>query len=50
MDYLQLAGKNILVLGLANRKSVAWHAGCAAARSRGPRALVGPLGGTPRQR
>jgi enoyl-[acyl-carrier protein] reductase I len=27
MDYLQLSGKNILVLGLANRKSVAWHAG-----------------------
>ena len=25
MDYLQLAGKNILVLGVANRKSVAWH-------------------------
>lgn len=24
-DFLQLAGKNILVLGVANRKSVAWH-------------------------
>lgn len=27
MDFLQLSGKTILVLGLANRKSVAWHAG-----------------------
>jgi enoyl-[acyl-carrier protein] reductase I len=27
MDYLQLSGKNILVMGLANKKSVAWHAG-----------------------
>lgn len=26
-DFLQLAGKTILVLGAANRKSVAWHAG-----------------------
>lgn len=26
-DFLQLAGKAILVLGLANRKSVAWHVG-----------------------
>lgn len=25
MDFLQLAGKNILVTGVANRKSVAWH-------------------------
>lgn len=25
MDFLQLAGKNILVVGVANRKSVAWH-------------------------
>ena len=25
-DFLQLAGKTILVLGVANRKSVAWHA------------------------
>ncbi len=25
MDFLQLQGKNILVLGVANRKSVAWH-------------------------
>lgn len=25
MDFLQLAGKNVLVLGVANRKSVAWH-------------------------
>jgi enoyl-[acyl-carrier protein] reductase I len=24
-DFLQLAGKNILVVGVANRKSVAWH-------------------------
>ena len=27
MDFLQLSGKTVLVLGLANRKSVAWHAG-----------------------
>lgn len=27
MDYLQLTGKSILICGLANRKSVAWHAG-----------------------
>jgi enoyl-[acyl-carrier protein] reductase I len=27
MDYLQLAGKSILVFGVANRKSVAWHVG-----------------------
>ncbi len=26
-DFLQLAGKNILVLGAANKKSVAWHCG-----------------------
>ena len=26
-DYLQLAGKRVLVMGLANRKSVAWHVG-----------------------
>ena len=25
-DFLQLAGKRILVMGVANRKSVAWHA------------------------
>jgi enoyl-[acyl-carrier protein] reductase I len=25
MDFLQLAGKSFLVLGVANRKSVAWH-------------------------
>ncbi len=25
-DFLQLAGKTVLVLGVANRKSVAWHA------------------------
>ena len=25
MDFLQLAGKTILVLGVANKKSVAWH-------------------------
>ena len=27
MDYLQLTGKTVLVLGVANRKSVAFHAG-----------------------
>jgi enoyl-[acyl-carrier protein] reductase I len=27
MDFLQLSGKTILVCGLANRKSVAWHVG-----------------------
>ena len=27
MDFLELSGKTVLVLGLANRKSVAWHAG-----------------------
>jgi enoyl-[acyl-carrier protein] reductase I len=27
MDFLQLAGKTVLVCGLANRKSVAWHIG-----------------------
>lgn len=26
-DFLQLAGKTVLVLGVANRKSVAWHVG-----------------------
>ena len=26
MDFLQLSGKNILIVGVANRKSVAWHA------------------------
>ncbi len=25
MDFLQLAGRNILIFGVANRKSVAWH-------------------------
>src|SRR5213075_852401 len=25
-DFLQLAGKRILVMGVANKKSVAWHA------------------------
>ena len=25
MDFLQLSGKTILVTGIANRKSVAWH-------------------------
>src|SRR5262245_22692289 len=25
MDFLQLAGKSILVFGVANKKSVAWH-------------------------
>jgi len=38
MDYLQLSGKNILVVGLANRKSVAWHAG-ALLREAGARVL-----------
>jgi len=27
MDFLQLSGKTVLILGLANRKSVAWHTG-----------------------
>jgi enoyl-[acyl-carrier protein] reductase I len=27
MDFLQLTGRTVLVLGLANRKSVAWHVG-----------------------
>ncbi|HEX3655931.1 MAG TPA: SDR family oxidoreductase [Pirellulales bacterium] len=27
MDFLQLAGKTVVVCGLANRKSVAWHVG-----------------------
>ena len=27
MDFLQLAGKSVLVFGLANRKSVAWQIG-----------------------
>jgi len=27
MDFLQLAGKSILIFGVANRKSVAWHVG-----------------------
>jgi enoyl-[acyl-carrier protein] reductase I len=27
MDFLQLGGKSILVFGVANRKSVAWHVG-----------------------
>jgi enoyl-[acyl-carrier protein] reductase I len=27
VDFLQLAGKSVLVFGLANRKSVAWHIG-----------------------
>jgi enoyl-[acyl-carrier protein] reductase I len=27
MDFLQLTGKNILVMGVANRKSVAFHTG-----------------------
>jgi enoyl-[acyl-carrier protein] reductase I len=27
MDFLELQGKNILVFGVANRKSVAWHIG-----------------------
>lgn len=27
MDFLQLTGKTVLVFGLANRKSVAWHVG-----------------------
>jgi hypothetical protein len=25
MDFLQLTGKSILIFGVANRKSVAWH-------------------------
>ncbi len=27
MDFLQLAGKNVIVFGVANKKSVAWHIG-----------------------
>ncbi len=27
MDFLQLAGKTIVVFGVANKKSVAWHIG-----------------------
>lgn len=27
MDFLKLAGRTVLVVGVANRKSVAWHAG-----------------------
>ena len=27
MDFLQLADKSILIFGVANRKSVAWHVG-----------------------
>ncbi len=27
MDFLQLSGKSVLIFGLANRKSVAWHIG-----------------------
>jgi enoyl-[acyl-carrier protein] reductase I len=27
MDFLQLAGKRVLIFGVANRKSVAWHVG-----------------------
>jgi enoyl-[acyl-carrier protein] reductase I len=38
MDFLQLSGKTVLVLGLANRKSVAWHAG-ALLRDAGARVL-----------
>jgi enoyl-[acyl-carrier protein] reductase I len=38
MDYLQLSGKNVLVTGLANRKSVAWHTG-ALLREAGARVL-----------
>jgi len=38
MDFLQLAGKTILVLGVANRKSVAWHV-AAALREAGARVI-----------
>ena len=27
MDFLELADKSILIFGVANRKSVAWHIG-----------------------
>jgi enoyl-[acyl-carrier protein] reductase I len=27
MDFLQLSGKTIVVFGVANKKSVAWHIG-----------------------
>ena len=35
MDFLQLAGKPILIFGVANRKSVAWHVGRVLERGRG---------------
>ena len=35
MDFLQLAGKSILIFGVANRKSVAWHIGRLLGRGRG---------------
>lgn len=38
MDFLQLAGKTVLVLGVANRKSVAWHV-AAALREAGARVI-----------
>jgi enoyl-[acyl-carrier protein] reductase I len=38
MDFLQLSGKTILVMGVANRKSVAWHTG-ALLREAGARVL-----------
>lgn len=57
-DFLQLAGKRILVMGVANRKSVAWHIGRVlteakaeviyAVRSEARRAQTEPLvGGAP---
>ena len=27
MDFLQLSGKSVVVFGVANKKSVAWHIG-----------------------
>ena len=33
MDFLKLEGKTIVIFGLANRKSVAWHAGQVAERA-----------------
>ncbi|MBN1394267.1 MAG: SDR family oxidoreductase [Pirellulales bacterium] len=40
MDFLQLADKSILIFGLANRKSVAWHIGRVLAEARAKCAYV----------
>ena len=39
MDFLELAGKTVLVLGVANRKSVAWHVGQLARPRPGPKSI-----------